>query len=541
MFWARLVLGVILFLRGIKSPFHSCKADEAAERDETMSAEAQEQQKQVVQNTETDTSVLTPKSPAGKKNMLPVIGIAILAVVMAVAGIGIYAYNTPANRLNRLLDLGEKYLSEMNYEQAAVVFQDALEIEPSCLQAYAGGIEAYKGLDDTASLQIFYQNAVDTMTSMDNDTFNENMELAINIFIQAGDVYKDKPKDAADIIELGYDLTDHDKRIIDPLVEIYEILVDIYQNDGDYDKELDIYDKILEVQPDNEDALHNRSERLEAYLELLISTGDVDKAEELIRKYQDVIDDVDFEKYISQVATLKEQIAIREDLLKRAYELMAAEDYVAMTEIDGSDEARAVAEALNGAPGIYTPDGFTEDYTGVAVGIYPYEYDNETDHYFYYGNFVNGIREGHGIRFGSSSTHYSIYDGPWQNDSPNGEGAYTTYNRQSEDEEYGSYCIMTETGNFTNGLHDGEFTRILNEINHDFSFTGSYIADNGQVSDVWDQYPQYHHYERLYNTHMNGDIIFVILENNTDSNWDNYIWWYTISPEKKLGIVPWIY
>jgi hypothetical protein len=48
-----------------------------------------------------------------------------------------------------LLDLGEKYLIELNYDQALVQFLRVIEVEPKNARAYTGAAEAYIGLGDT--------------------------------------------------------------------------------------------------------------------------------------------------------------------------------------------------------------------------------------------------------------------------------------------------------------------------------------------------------------------------------------------------------
>ena len=50
-----------------------------------------------------------------------------------------------------LLDLGEKYLLEMNYEQAVVVFEKLIEIERRNPRGYTGLAEAYIGIGDIDS------------------------------------------------------------------------------------------------------------------------------------------------------------------------------------------------------------------------------------------------------------------------------------------------------------------------------------------------------------------------------------------------------
>jgi len=48
--------------------------------------------------------------------------------------------------VEELLDLGEKYLLELNYEQALMQFQRVIELEPMNPRGYLGAAEAYVGL-----------------------------------------------------------------------------------------------------------------------------------------------------------------------------------------------------------------------------------------------------------------------------------------------------------------------------------------------------------------------------------------------------------
>ena len=47
-----------------------------------------------------------------------------------------------------LIDLGEKYLVEMNYEMAVVQFQEVIEIDPKNPRGYIGLAKAYTGLGE---------------------------------------------------------------------------------------------------------------------------------------------------------------------------------------------------------------------------------------------------------------------------------------------------------------------------------------------------------------------------------------------------------
>ena len=51
-------------------------------------------------------------------------------------------------RLARLLNLGNTYLDNGQYEEAAISFEQAIAIDPRCVEAYAGGMEAARNTDD---------------------------------------------------------------------------------------------------------------------------------------------------------------------------------------------------------------------------------------------------------------------------------------------------------------------------------------------------------------------------------------------------------
>lgn len=64
---------------------------------------------------------------------------------------------------SELLDLGEKFLIELNYEQAIVHFLAVIEVEPMNARAYIGAAEAYLGVGDTdAAVAILQQGLAST-------------------------------------------------------------------------------------------------------------------------------------------------------------------------------------------------------------------------------------------------------------------------------------------------------------------------------------------------------------------------------------------
>jgi|GEM_PF-5860139 len=72
-----------------------------------------------------------------------------------------------------MLSLGEKYLSELNYEQAVVQFLKVIDIEPKNVRAYLGGADAYLHLDKQPE-------AVDLLAQGVANTGNPNIQHALD-------------------------------------------------------------------------------------------------------------------------------------------------------------------------------------------------------------------------------------------------------------------------------------------------------------------------------------------------------------------------
>ena len=103
------------------------------------------------------------KSPFGRRKIV----FSVFAIIIVIFCTVIIFLNTPNQRLRRALSLGERYISEMKFEEAAGVFYKALEIDPSSKGAYSGLAKAYKGLGD-------YEMAIDTLQDGYKETNRES-------------------------------------------------------------------------------------------------------------------------------------------------------------------------------------------------------------------------------------------------------------------------------------------------------------------------------------------------------------------------------
>ena len=80
-----------------------------------------------------------------------------IILVLGLAGCG----QNAAAAWQEQYDLGVKYLSEGNYEEAVIAFTAAIEIDPKRYEAYEGRGDAYWAQEDAASAQVDYAAALE--------------------------------------------------------------------------------------------------------------------------------------------------------------------------------------------------------------------------------------------------------------------------------------------------------------------------------------------------------------------------------------------
>ena len=100
--------------------------------------------------------------------------IAALIISFAVAG-------GNDEKLQKQLDLGNKYLEEMDYEQALVAFEAALDIDPMNADAYLGIVEVYIRTNE-------FEKALEIAKEGYEATGDERLKEKIDM-IESGDVF----------------------------------------------------------------------------------------------------------------------------------------------------------------------------------------------------------------------------------------------------------------------------------------------------------------------------------------------------------------
>lgn len=100
--------------------------------------------------------------------------IAIIVATIILVGIAVFTLtargNTTIKKVEELLDLGNKYLIEQDYEQAIATFQKVIEIDPKCEEAYMRLADAYIGLGD-------YETACDVIKKGVEQTGSDRLEI----------------------------------------------------------------------------------------------------------------------------------------------------------------------------------------------------------------------------------------------------------------------------------------------------------------------------------------------------------------------------
>ena len=93
-------------------------------------------------------------TPKNRKPLILAISAVALILVLFIV-IFIIRSNSPSSRFQEQLELGNRYLSEMNYEQAVAAFEAAIEIDPKNVEAYKGLVDAYIQMgDDQLAIEI---------------------------------------------------------------------------------------------------------------------------------------------------------------------------------------------------------------------------------------------------------------------------------------------------------------------------------------------------------------------------------------------------
>ncbi len=112
------------------------------------------------------------------KKMLVGIGAA-AAVIAVVAVVILAARETPEQKVARLLDLGNQYLLDLDYEQAIASYDEVLSIEPQNEQAVEGEVNAYLAWSEALVAEGDFDRAAEVLQTGYEKLGDERLKTAL--------------------------------------------------------------------------------------------------------------------------------------------------------------------------------------------------------------------------------------------------------------------------------------------------------------------------------------------------------------------------
>lgn len=110
-----------------------------------------------------------------KKHIIIILGI-VLVIILLIATVAVGNDHAKQNSPESQLALGEKYLSELDYENAILCFEKVIAIRPKNARAYLGLAEAYYTKEDLGkAIEILEKAFKETKNPTTGDRLNEIM------------------------------------------------------------------------------------------------------------------------------------------------------------------------------------------------------------------------------------------------------------------------------------------------------------------------------------------------------------------------------
>ena len=148
-----------------------------------------------------------------------------------------------------LLEIGEKYLLELDYEQALVQFLKVIEVEPMNPRGYTGAADSYSGLGQQVESINIVRSGIQTINEIGKS------EPLFVWLVDFGDLMF--VEDKFDISALAYEAIIAEN----PQAEYAYKLAQVYIASGDIDKAIELLRRIADLL--NDDDLRWEADRLE--------------------------------------------------------------------------------------------------------------------------------------------------------------------------------------------------------------------------------------------------------------------------------------
>lgn len=435
--------------------------------------------------------------------ILTIIGVLILLIL----GIFLYMFNVPAKRFQRALKKADTLYYEGKYEKASGYYDKASEIFSDSVYGYLGLARTENALNKDSKES--YLEKAETILSF-NLVKEGEVNACLEFFLMAPDIIDDA-FELRDLLLRAYAFLDEPKDLRAAIADASAGCVALMEAD---EKALSEVDRVLEFSDNASTYFDTLKPSVIGYIDRCISFDKYDEAYAALDKYEPLFEE-EAEGVTERLNNAKalydtklrvmsgvenilgayynqyketfsqENIEASDSPLFRVMEF----DFSDMLLIDGSNDADTLARTYMPGACLYGANGFTDNYTGVGMGLYTYgeaytdDNGNEnTAYYFYYGDYKNGKRNGYGLSIiKTDSTSFMAFEGYWEDDAPNGFGVIYKNDMYSFT-SLAKYRQVTY-GCWNNGNADGNMVSkaVFNE-HPDTYFAGSFAVDKGDLS-----------------------------------------------------------
>lgn len=133
--------------------------------------------------------------------LFAVTGAALVLLAAIIAGVAVFGDS--GRRIQEQLDLGTKYLEEMDYERALAAFNTVLSIEPQNADAYLGIVEVYMRANENESALEYAREGYEV-------TGDERLKEKVDMMESAGEEKADKLKAVSSELQTGTEKKDEE-------------------------------------------------------------------------------------------------------------------------------------------------------------------------------------------------------------------------------------------------------------------------------------------------------------------------------------------
>ena len=170
-----------------------------------------------------------PQDGRKKSHIGLIIGLIIAACIVIAGVVGVLLFLNRGPSMEERLEMGNRYLEDLDYDEAIEVFQEILDIDPKCVDAYMGLADAYIGVED-------YESAMDILEKGYDKTEDDDLKERL---------------EEVEVEKESYDRKIRNEKVFAGVEDVFENIAG-YCEAGNYDElfeymQSDDYQRLLDV------------------------------------------------------------------------------------------------------------------------------------------------------------------------------------------------------------------------------------------------------------------------------------------------------